>query len=44
MKARFEHIPPGHDDPDPLPGDFILLDEAQDTNPVLEDSTVTLEP
>ncbi|HKC90343.1 MAG TPA: hypothetical protein VKE23_03340, partial [Candidatus Limnocylindria bacterium] len=24
MKARFEHIPPGHDDPDPLPGDFIL--------------------
>ena len=24
MKARFEHVPPGQDDPDPLPGDFIL--------------------
>jgi hypothetical protein len=24
MNARFEHIPPGQDDPDPLPGDFIL--------------------
>ncbi|HYU81450.1 MAG TPA: hypothetical protein VFA31_01800, partial [Candidatus Polarisedimenticolia bacterium] len=24
MKARFEHIPPGQADPDPLPGDFIL--------------------
>ena len=24
MKARFEHIPPGQTDPDPLPGDFIL--------------------
>ena len=23
-KARFEHIPPGQADPDPLPGDFIL--------------------
>src|SRR6267142_2012026 len=24
MKPRFEHIPPGQTDPDPLPGDFIL--------------------
>ena len=24
MKARFEHVPPGQNDPDPLPGDFIL--------------------
>ena len=24
MRARFEHIPPGQNDPDPLPGDFIL--------------------
>jgi len=24
MKARFEHVPPGQTDPDPLPGDFIL--------------------
>ena len=24
MKARFDHIPPGHALPDPLPGDFIL--------------------
>lgn len=24
MGARFEHIPPGEDDPDPQPGDFIL--------------------
>ena len=24
MQARFEHVPPGQTDPDPLPGDFIL--------------------
>ena len=24
MKTRFEHVPPGQTDPDPLPGDFIL--------------------
>src|SRR5205809_6885080 len=24
MKVRFEHIPPGQADPDPLPGDFSL--------------------
>jgi hypothetical protein len=24
MKARFDHVAPGQDDPDPLPGDFIL--------------------
>src|SRR6266480_6545002 len=24
MKPRFEHVPPGQTDPDPLPGDFIL--------------------
>ena len=24
MKVRFEHVPPGQSDPDPLPGDFIL--------------------
>src|SRR5688572_26769740 len=24
MNARFEHVPPGRSDPDPLPGDFIL--------------------
>ena len=24
VKVRFEHIPPGQADPDPLPGDFIL--------------------
>jgi hypothetical protein len=24
LKAKFEHVPPGQDEPDPLPGDFIL--------------------
>ncbi|HEV8536262.1 MAG TPA: hypothetical protein VGR87_11185 [Candidatus Limnocylindria bacterium] len=24
LRARFEHVPPGQTDPDPLPGDFIL--------------------
>ena len=28
-KARFEHIPPGQSDPDPLPGDFILTHGAE---------------